>query len=126
MRKCLTIAAGNLDFEYQVIRLWELPVETLLEAGIGLLPLAPLANIGADDLPRVVELMAGRFRDELPPAVAAELWTATDILMGVKFGVEQTDLVLRAVRDVMKDSPTYQAILEEGVEKGIAQGREDG
>ena len=33
----------SLDFRYRVIRVWELPVERLLEGNVGTLPLAPLA-----------------------------------------------------------------------------------
>jgi hypothetical protein len=37
-------------FRYRVVRLWELPVETLLTGSLGLLPLAPLTDQAAGQL----------------------------------------------------------------------------
>lgn len=37
-------------FRYQVIRVWELPVATLLKGGLGQLALAPISNVRAADL----------------------------------------------------------------------------
>jgi predicted transposase YdaD len=112
----------RLDFAYQIIRVWELPPETLLQAGVGVLPLAPLANVTAEQLPEVVNLMSQRLSAEVPRADAMELWTAAHILMGIKYGRQMTNLILRSVREQMRDSPTYLEILEEGEEKGIEKG----
>src|SRR4051812_40564147 len=38
-------AGGSLDFHYQVLRLWQQPVEVVLEGGVGTLPLAPLSRV---------------------------------------------------------------------------------
>ena len=43
----------SVRFSYQVIRVWEWPVEALLAGGLGTLPLAPLAGVGTADLPDV-------------------------------------------------------------------------
>lgn len=112
------IPGCRLDFRYRVIRVWELPVEAILEAGVGLLPLAPLADVTAEGLPTVIEAMSQRMTNEVPRTEAMELWTATHILMGIKFGRPVTNMMLRSVREQMKDSPTYIEILEEGIEKG--------
>src|SRR5262249_55531273 len=37
-------------FEYQVIRVWEQPLESVLAGGIGMLPVAPLCAGAAEDL----------------------------------------------------------------------------
>lgn len=39
--------AGSLDFRYQRVRVWELPMEQVLEGGVGTLPLAPLSAASA-------------------------------------------------------------------------------
>lgn len=116
----------RLDFAYQVVRVWELPVESLLRAGVGLLPLVPLADVSVENLPAVIDVMSQRLSTEVPRAEAMELWTATHILMGIKYGRQLTNVILRSVREQMKDSPTYLEILEEGVEKGIEKGIEQG
>jgi predicted transposase YdaD len=53
---------------------------------------------------------------------AASLWAATYILMGIRYSGE---LAARLLREVitMKESVTYQAILEEGKAEGMAKGR---
>jgi len=47
------------------------------------------------------------------------LWTATYVLMGLKYPSAFTEQLLRGVRQ-MKESVTYQAILAEGVRDVIA------
>lgn len=62
-----------LRFEYQVIRVWELPPDLLLKGGLGTLPLAPISAVTGDQLPGVIERMKRRVRRELPPPQAAKL-----------------------------------------------------
>lgn len=66
--------------------------------------------------------MDQRFNAELPPSEARELWTATRILMGLKWSSEIVGQVLKGVRN-MRESVTYQEIVEEGVEIGRMEGR---
>src|SRR5947209_4027573 len=63
-------------YDYHVVRLWREDVESLLNAGVGLVPLAPLADIPESALPEVVRRMAERINREPDPR-AAELWAAT-------------------------------------------------
>jgi hypothetical protein len=39
---------------YKVLRVWEMSVEQLLTGGLGPLPLAPISNVGQEDLPEVI------------------------------------------------------------------------
>jgi hypothetical protein len=57
----------------------------------------------------------GAFWGPVPgtPAAAATLWTSTYLLMGLRYPRELTVQLLQGVR-AMKESSTYQAILEEG------------
>jgi hypothetical protein len=44
-----------LGYDYDVVRLWKLPPEQILRAGLAALPLAPLANVSEQDLPGVTQ-----------------------------------------------------------------------
>ena len=114
-----------LEFRYHVVRVWEMPVDEVLSGPLATLPLAPVANVGIGDLLQVIRQIEARFRAELTPADAAILWTATYILMGLRFPSEVSRQLLQGVR-AMKESTTYQAILEEGREVGREEGREEG
>lgn len=106
-----------LRFHYRVIRVWKVPVDVILSSGPSVLPLAPLSNVEKEQLPEVIERMEKRFKVIGRPSRAAELWTATKVLMGLRYDKLFTDQLLRGVR-AMKESVTYQAIVEEGVQKG--------
>jgi hypothetical protein len=80
---------------------------------LGTLPLAPLADVSEAALPGVLRRMDERLSREATPPDAAMLWTATYLLMGLRYPREVATQLLQGVRG-MKDSVTYQAILEEG------------
>src|SRR5205823_11174595 len=110
---------GGLRFEFDVVRLWERPVEMILSGGVGTLPLAPLADVLPEALPAVIARMDERLAAE-PAPQQAELWAATYILMGLRYPADIAARVLREVR-AMRESSTYQAILAEGEAKGKAE-----
>jgi len=67
--------------------------------------------------------MEARIRAEVPPAERAILWTSTYILLGLRFSADIAAQLLHGVRD-MKESSTYQAILDEGRSEGsLAEAR---
>jgi predicted transposase YdaD len=108
--------SSYLDFRYSVLRLWTMDVETILQSGLGTLPLAPLANVFEKDLPSVIGRMKQRLDREVTGNESNLLWTATKILMGMRYSKELAESLLQGVRG-MKESVTYQAIVEEGVIK---------
>jgi predicted transposase YdaD len=108
---------GKLEFEYEVIRLWQQPVEPLLSGGLGTLPLAPLAQVRRPALPGIIRRMEKRVEQEASPEAAATLWTSTYLLMGLRYPPELAAELLRGIQ-VMKESSTYQAILQEGQTEG--------
>lgn len=114
-----------LRFQYESLRLWQMPVEKVLAAGIGALPLAPLAAGAADKLEEVIDRMDRRVRSGVQSSEAADLWAATYILMGLTYSPELGDTLLRRVR-TMEESVTYQEILSKGRAKGLAEGRAEG
>jgi predicted transposase YdaD len=65
--------------------------------------------------------MKRRLDQEATPRLAKELWSATYILMGLRYDQALIQTVLKGVGK-MKESVTYQAILEEGKAEGIAEG----
>jgi predicted transposase YdaD len=105
---------------YQVLRVWQLPVEGLLSGGLGTLPLAPLSDVRQEDLPEVVRQMQQRLRREERPR-AADLWAATGVLLTLRYSEEFVRLLLREVIG-MKESPFYQSIVAEGRAEGRAEG----
>jgi predicted transposase YdaD len=111
-------------YDYEVVRLWEEEPELYLTAGVGLVPLAPLTNVSEVDLPEVVRRMAERINAE-PRERAAKLWTATFLLMGLRYSDEMTIQLLEGVQ-TMRESTTYQWILNEGRNEGLKEGRNEG
>jgi predicted transposase YdaD len=110
-------ARPYLHFRYRVIRVWELPVESVLNAGISILPLAPISAVRQNGLPAVIERLKQRFDTEADGTTAAELWTATKVLLGLRYEPTFVEKLLQGVRS-MKESTTYQAIKAEGREEG--------
>jgi hypothetical protein len=106
-----------LVFRHQVVRVWQLPVEVFLNGGLGILPLAPLSAVSETDLPAVIARMAQRVRQAATPDEAGTLWTATDVLMGLRYPRTLVAQLLQGVYG-MKESVTYQAIVEEGEIQG--------
>lgn len=72
-------------------------------------------------LPSVIHRVEERLAEETPKPVADKLWAATFILMGLQYPAEVARQLLQGVMG-MKESVTYQAIIEEGRAKGVAQG----
>jgi predicted transposase YdaD len=107
----------HLDFRYQVIRVWQLPVQSLLTGGLGTLPLAPISAVTEAELPGVVAQMKQRLARETQPARAEELWTATYVLMGLRYQAALVSQLLQGVLE-MEESVTYQAIIRKGEAKG--------
>jgi predicted transposase YdaD len=112
-----------LDFRYSVLRIWTLDVEAVLQSGFGTLPLAPLAKVRKKDLPAVIRRMKERFEREVSEPESNLLWTATKILMGMRYSEELVDGLLKGLQK-MKESFTYQAILREGRVEGLVEGEQ--
>jgi len=124
-RRELPGQGSHLEFRYKVVRAWQQPVGAILEGGIGTLPLAPISAVAPEALPGVIRRMEERLDREVSEADAGMLWTATFLLMGLRYEPEFANLLLREVR-AMKESTTYQFILEEGKSMGIEEGKSMG
>jgi predicted transposase YdaD len=111
-------------FGYKIVRLWETPVEVILNGPIGILPLAPLCK-DSEDIKTIVATTDRRFRKELQPSEEAKYWLAVCTLMGLYYDSE-TVFQLLPKGKAMKESSTYQAILNEGRQEGRQEGRAEG
>src|SRR5262249_44801849 len=106
----------DVALRYRTLRIWQVPPERWLAGGLGLVPLAPLGDVRQKDLPATISQMKRRL-DEAPRNQAAELWSAANILMGLRYERALVQKLLQGVV-TMKESVTYQAILEEGQIEG--------
>ncbi|WP_394795909.1 Rpn family recombination-promoting nuclease/putative transposase [Armatimonas sp.] len=119
-----------LTFEYEVVRLWKLPVASVLRGGLATLPLALLCDLSATTPENVVTSMETRIELEAKMDERRKLWTSTYLLAGVRYSPEIAGKLLEKAVAQMKESMTYQKILadgrEEGIETGKAIGRDEG
>ena len=119
------MAYGTLNFGYRIVKIWEKSPEELLHLPLALLPLVPLTNISAEDLPGAVRRMENRIDSEAPSEERGLLWTTTWLLLGLKYDPEFSRQLLKGVRE-MKESSTYQYTLDEGRKEGMKQGLKQG
>jgi predicted transposase YdaD len=104
---------------YRVVRVWQLPTESLLAGGIGTLPLAPVSDISEARVPDIIRRMRERLSQEQPRR-AGDLWAVSFVLLGLRYSKPFARLLFREVLG-MKESVTYQAIVEEGHLLGVRQ-----
>jgi hypothetical protein len=113
----------HLTFRYQVLRIWQLSVERLLASGPGTLPLAPVSAVREGELPGVIERIKERLSGKSLRRQATRLWTATYVLLGLRYSKSLADQLLGEVL-TMEDSVTYQGILAKEARKMLLlQGR---
>lgn len=116
-----------LDFYFESIELGELSPEELLQRGEpGLLPLLPMTRGGASREAATKMLM------DLEAAGRTELIVIGATLASLVFSRENiADLPwlhrrLREMHSILRESPFYQEILQEGREVGLEEGLEKG
>ena len=54
------LSMGSLTFDFDVLRLWQFPVETFLDGALALLPLTALCEVPEQDLRGLVDRMSRR------------------------------------------------------------------
>ena len=107
----------RLRHEFEIIRLWEQPVESFLEQP-GLFPFAVLAQTQS---PETTLRQVAQKIDEIPQQrTQAQISASTYVLAGLTLKQEFIQTILR--RDIMRESVTYQAILQEGRQEGLQEG----
>lgn len=110
--------AENTTHRFEVIRLWEQPFESFLTAP-GLLPLAILSRVNNREA--ALQEIARQIQSVPNRTEQANLVASTFVLAGL---VLEEFVIQRVLQmDILAESPTYQYIINKGVEKGRAEGR---
>ncbi len=110
---------GKMEFSFEVIRLWQMQVEQLLAGNLGLLALAVLGRLPAevaleDGLTSVIQRLIERLQNEAPPDQGRRLLTAAYVLTGLRVPNRRAARQLFKGVRAMRESITYQMILDEG------------
>jgi predicted transposase YdaD len=118
---------SRVEFEYEVVRLWQQPLEPFLTGGLALLPLAPLCQLPADvpleqALREVIHQIDQRLADDVPYARAVQLMTATFVLTGLRVGRQTLGGIFQGVK-IMHESSAFTLYEEKGREEGRQEGR---
>jgi hypothetical protein len=115
---------GRMDFVFEVIRLWETPAEQLLRSSLAMAPLAVLGKLPEtlglkDGLAAVVRQLAERLEREATGDQADRLLVAAYVLTGLRLkSPDEVRQLFQGASIAMRESVTFQAILEEGREEG--------
>ena len=112
-------------FLYQVVRVRQLSPEPLLTGGVALLPLAPISAVTEAELPGIIERIGKRVSGPRERKHAQLVWASAYILLGLRYSPGLAAQLFRGVVS-MKESSTYQAILEEGRAEGLIKGEAQG
>jgi predicted transposase YdaD len=110
-----------LIFRYQVLRVWEQNPKRLLKGGLPLLALAPISAVTEAELPGIIQEMERRLSSRRGRKQAPLVWAAAYVLLGLRYSPALAAQLFRGVLS-MRESSTYQAILEEGREEGREEG----
>ena len=116
---------GGTTFQYEVISLWERPVEHFLNGPLGIAPLAVLARLPEDipleqGLAGVIQRLCERLQREAPAEKFGKLLTSAYVLTGLRVPRQRAWTLFRGVQG-MHESDTYLAILDEGASSMHAQ-----
>ena len=110
---------GGITFEFSLVRIWELPVETFLNpAQPGLWPLAALAKGGLASAEKVDKLL---HHSPLPPRERSDLLTIFAIFLGMRDKSIAAHFIQNR-RELMIESPVYDLIRNEGRDEGYLKG----
>lgn len=109
-------------FKFEVIRLWKLPVVTVLRGGLATLPLALLCDLSGTTAESVVTSLEARLETEAAVESKRKLWASTYLLAGVRYAPQIAGKLLEKAVAQMKESMTYQKILADGRAEGITTG----
>ena len=107
--------------EFEVIRLWEQPMEEFLEFP-GLLPLVVLSR--TEDKSQTLRLVAQRIENLRNKTEQNNLAAVTSILAGLVLEKEVIRQVLR--EEIMRESVIYQDIVAKATAEGKAEGIQEG
>lgn len=114
----------GLTFAYDIIPVWTLPVGDLLAGPIGTVPLAPLVDQPADQLPVTLDKVWQRLKNEVAPDRLADVVTQTAVLTGLRYDEAIAERLMQSVLE-MEQSSVYQAIMRQGFERGRGEAADE-
>jgi predicted transposase/invertase (TIGR01784 family) len=111
----------GLQSQFQVIRLWEQPLDPFLQSP-GLLPFAILSQV--QDPNQTLRTIAQKLEQIPNPRQQSNLMASTALLAGL---ILEKDIVYQTLRqDIMKESVIYQDIVATAKAQALDQGRAEG
>ena len=115
-----------LQFSFDVVRVWPLSADDLLQSGPGIWPLAAITDDAGLRLPDILSRSTARIEADFPKSIEGrELLAAEIVLMGLRHPAELIEQILQGVTR-MEESSIYQAILNKGLTRGQIEGRVEG
>lgn len=118
-----------LRFTYGVIRLWRLPADDLIGAGLGMMPLALLTDDAAPRLQELVDRLADAAVRELPEQNAREVVLSCGFqLLGMRYNADVIRRLLAGLQNMvdLRESSFFQVLREDARAEGLQQGRTEG
>ncbi len=121
------VSAGDgpphLTFRYAVVRVWQEAVDTFLNAGLGLAPLAVLTDEAAGNLEAAFRRFDQRLKQPDVPGNVAEVVSGLAlVLSGMRYDEDLIRAIYGRLDMTLEDSTTYQWILKKGQAEGRAEG----
>jgi hypothetical protein len=114
LRRLRADGSLNHEFRYTPVRLWELPCEPLMSGPLGTMPLALLTDEAQANLPNLIMRVDQRLQQEAAtPKVASDLELACGMLLGLRLDQGHVNQLFKGAK-AMRESSTYQMILDEG------------
>jgi hypothetical protein len=109
-----------VEFHYSVVRVWQQPVEPLLNGPLATLPMATLADVPVADLPDILHQIDSRFIAETSPENAAIMMVRALFLAGMRMDPEHVEELKRGLRtmNILKESSFSRPYFEEGEKRG--------
>jgi len=87
---------------------------------MGVLPLAFISKTDKRGVKELVRKAEAYLNAKAPERTKSEIWTAIDVLMGLRYDQSFVKRVLKGVTG-MEESVTYRAIVEKGREEGLVE-----
>jgi predicted transposase YdaD len=104
---------GNTIHRYRIIRIWECEAQPLLE----ILELLPLAVLAKSEQPEILLCQVAERVDKIEnKRQKSNIAACVELLAGINYSEELIKMYLHD--DILKESVTYQRIINEGFEKG--------
>jgi hypothetical protein len=115
-------------FQFQVVRLWEVPLEDILSGPPSLLPLAVVSRVNEDDLPSLLGEIRERTQAQGTGLMDAA-YSITTTLLGLTYEAGRVKELVRGVWNMPEwvlDSSIVKEAMAEGEARGKAEGKAEG